>query len=91
MFCTRFQLLGTGFSLLEGIDPNPDNFVLAGVIHTSAFQTGCLFRLEPNKQANVSIWDVRFSREQRKISLYICTAICVWLCMYGYLCMTMNV
>jgi AP-2 complex subunit alpha len=40
--------------LLDGIDPNPDNMVCAGIIHTQTHQVGCLLRLEPNKQANVS-------------------------------------
>ena len=38
-----------------GIDPNPDNFVCAGIIHTRAVQIGVLLRLEPNKQAEVQI------------------------------------
>ena len=41
------------FQLLENIDPNPDNFVCAGIIHTRSAQIGCLLRLEPNKQAQV--------------------------------------
>ena len=40
--------------LLENIDPNPDNFVCAGIIHTRNLQIGVLLRLEPNKQAEVS-------------------------------------
>lgn len=40
--------------LLESIDPNPDNMVCAGIIHTQSHQVGCLMRLEPNKQAQVS-------------------------------------
>ena len=39
-----------------GIDPNPDNFVCAGIIHTRAVQIGVLLRLEPNKQAEVEIY-----------------------------------
>lgn len=42
--------------LLEGIDPNPKNFICAGIIHTSTLQVGCLLRLEPNKQAQVSTY-----------------------------------
>lgn len=41
-------------SVLEGVDPNPENFVSAGVIYTRNAQIGCLLRLEPNKQAQVS-------------------------------------
>ena len=47
------QLLGFGTSLLDGIDPNPENFVMAGIVHTRDAQIGCLLRLEPNKQAQV--------------------------------------
>ena len=45
---------GYGFQLLENIDPNPDNFVCAGIIHTRSLQIGTLLRLEPNKQAQVT-------------------------------------
>jgi len=49
----RTKLLGFGMQLLDGIDPNPDNFVCAGIIHTRNQAVGCLLRLEPNKQAQV--------------------------------------
>ena len=49
-----FQLLGFGLSILDGIDPNPDNFVSSGILHTRNQQIGCLVRLEPNRQAEVS-------------------------------------
>lgn len=39
--------------LLDGIDPNPENYVSAGIIHTRTQQIGCLLRLEPNRQAQV--------------------------------------
>lgn len=47
------QLLGLGTALLENIDPNPENYVCAGVIQTKSQQIGCLLRLEPNAQAQV--------------------------------------
>jgi AP-2 complex subunit alpha len=50
----RTKLLGFGMQLLDGIDPNPDNFVCAGIIHTRTQAVGCLLRLEPNKQAQVA-------------------------------------
>lgn len=50
----KTKLLGFGMQLLEGIDPNPDNFVCAAIIHTRSQQIGCLLRLEPNRQAQVS-------------------------------------
>ena len=46
-------MLGFGSSLLEGIDPNPENFVMAGIVHTREAQIGALLRLEPNKEASV--------------------------------------
>ena len=49
----KTKLIGFGFSLLEGIDPNPENYVCAGIIHTKTIQVGCLLRLEPNLAAQV--------------------------------------
>lgn len=54
---TRTKLSGFGMQLLDGIDPNPDNFVCAGIVHTKTQQIGCLLRLEPNKQAQVCIFN----------------------------------
>ena len=54
----KTKLIGYGFSLLEGIDPNPDNYVCAGIIHTKTIQIGCLLRLEPNQSANVSVLNI---------------------------------
>jgi hypothetical protein len=54
----KTKLIGFGFSLLEGIDPNPENYVCAGIIHTKSIQIGCLLRLEPNSSAQVSLIDV---------------------------------
>lgn len=55
----RVKMAGFGMQLLDSIDPNPDNMVCAGIIHTQSHQVGCLLRLEPNKQANVS-WNIEF-------------------------------
>ena len=49
----RNKLMGLGSKLLENVDPNPENFVCAGIIHTQALQIGTLIRLEPNRQAKV--------------------------------------
>ena len=49
----RTKLSGTGMKLLDGIDPNKENYVCAGIIHTRTQQIGCLLRLEPNRQAEV--------------------------------------
>lgn len=47
---------------LEGIDPNPDNFVTAGIIHTKSAQIGYLIRLEPNTQVHMYRLTIRSSR-----------------------------
>jgi len=59
----KTKLIGYGFQLLEGIDPNPDNFVCAGIIHTRTVQIGCLLRLEPNKQASMYRLTTRSSKD----------------------------
>lgn len=49
------QVIG-GFrlNLLDGIDPNPNNLVGAGILHTSVDgKVGCLLRFEPNQDAQV--------------------------------------
>ena len=51
----KIKLSGFGWSTLSSIDPNPDNFCGAGIIHTTTQQYGCLYRLEPNKQAQVCL------------------------------------
>ena len=46
---------GTRLGVLDGIDPNPNNIVAAGVLHMSnGGKVGCLLRLEPNANAKVS-------------------------------------
>ncbi|OXB56597.1 hypothetical protein ASZ78_003147 [Callipepla squamata] len=52
---TKAKIIGFGSALLEEVDPNPANFVGAGIIHTKTTQIGCLLRLEPNLQAQVSL------------------------------------
>uniref|UniRef100_A0A4W3J3F6 AP-2 complex subunit alpha n=1 Tax=Callorhinchus milii TaxID=7868 RepID=A0A4W3J3F6_CALMI len=60
---TKAKLIGFGSALLQGVDPNPDNFVGAGVIHTKSIQVGCLLRLEPNGQAQMYRLTLRTSKE----------------------------
>jgi AP-2 complex subunit alpha len=50
-FLSSEKLSNLGAHILQGVDPNPDNFVCAGIIHTQSAQIGTLIRLEPNKQA----------------------------------------
>ncbi|XP_054626918.1 AP-2 complex subunit alpha-2-like isoform X2 [Dunckerocampus dactyliophorus] len=60
---TKAKILGFGVALLEGVDPNPANFVGAGVVHSKSSQVGCLLRLEPNKQAQMYRLTLRTSRD----------------------------
>ncbi|RXG58442.1 AP-2 complex subunit alpha [Armadillidium vulgare] len=59
----KTKLIGFGMQLLEGIDPNPENFVCAGILHTKTQQIGCLLRLEPNRQAQMFRLTIRASRD----------------------------
>ncbi|XP_061180876.1 AP-2 complex subunit alpha-2-like [Saccostrea echinata] len=58
----KTKILGFGVSVLEGIDPNPENYVAAGIIHTRSAQIGCLIRLEPNKAAQMYRLTIRASK-----------------------------
>uniref|UniRef100_A0A8C7QB80 AP-2 complex subunit alpha n=1 Tax=Oncorhynchus mykiss TaxID=8022 RepID=A0A8C7QB80_ONCMY len=60
---TKAKIMGFGAALLDGVDPNPFNFVGAGVIHTKTTQVGCLLRLEPNTQAQMYRLTLRTSRD----------------------------
>ncbi|XP_060733121.1 AP-2 complex subunit alpha-2 [Tachysurus vachellii] len=60
---TKAKIIGFGTALLDGVDPNPSNFVGAGVIHTKTMQVGCLLRLEPNTQAQMYRLTLRTSRD----------------------------
>uniref|UniRef100_A0AAV2LLR4 AP-2 complex subunit alpha n=1 Tax=Knipowitschia caucasica TaxID=637954 RepID=A0AAV2LLR4_KNICA len=60
---TKAKIIGFGVALLDGVDPNPTNFVGAGVIHTKSTQVGCLLRLEPNTQAQMYRLTLRTSRD----------------------------
>jgi len=59
----KTKLIGYGFQLLENIDPNPENYVCAGIIHTRTLQIGVLLRLEPNNQAQMYRLTVRSSKD----------------------------
>lgn len=60
---TKAKIIGFGAALLEEVDPNPANFVGAGIIHTKSTQIGCLLRLEPNLQAQMYRLTLRTSKE----------------------------
>ncbi|GJN88097.1 hypothetical protein Rhopal_001053-T1 [Rhodotorula paludigena] len=55
---------GTRLGVLDGIDPNPNNVVAAGVMHmSSGGKVGCLLRLEPNAEAKLCRLTVRTTNE----------------------------
>lgn len=52
----RNVVAGHGLNILADIDPNPSNLVGAGVLHMSVDgKVGCLLRVEPNREAKVSL------------------------------------
>uniref|UniRef100_A0A665UFW1 AP-2 complex subunit alpha n=1 Tax=Echeneis naucrates TaxID=173247 RepID=A0A665UFW1_ECHNA len=59
----KAKLLGLGTALLDNVDPNPENYVCAGVIQTKSQQIGCLLRLEPNAQAQMYRLTLRCSKD----------------------------
>jgi len=59
----KAKLVGFGMQILDNIDPNQDNFVTAGIVHTTASKVGCLTRLEPNNQAQMYRLTIRSSRD----------------------------
>ncbi|KAM8927963.1 AP-2 complex subunit alpha-1 isoform 2-T2 [Pelodytes ibericus] len=67
---TKAKLLGFGTGLLENVDPNPDNYVGAGIVQTKSVQVGCLLRLEPNIQAQMYRLTLRTSKES--VSKHLC-------------------
>jgi AP-2 complex subunit alpha len=53
----REIISGHRLNVLDDIDPNPNNLVAAGVLHMSTEgKVGCLLRLEPNREAKVSLF-----------------------------------
>jgi len=60
----RQIISGQKLSVLAEVDPNPNNFVGAGVLHTSSDgKVGCLLRLEPNREAKLCRITVRSTSE----------------------------
>ncbi|XP_063718060.1 AP-2 complex subunit alpha-2-like isoform X2 [Symsagittifera roscoffensis] len=53
------KLQGFGMGLLLNIDPNPANYVCAGVLYTTSANVGVLLRLEPNLQSQMYRLTVR--------------------------------
>ncbi|TFL04600.1 alpha adaptin AP2, C-terminal domain-containing protein [Pterulicium gracile] len=60
----REALAGSKLIMLEGVDPNPNNLVAAGVLHMSDDgKVGCLLRLEPNKEVKLCRLTIRSTSE----------------------------
>lgn len=51
-----------GWGILRGVDPNEKNVVGASVLHTGIGKLGCLLRLEPN-------WDTQVSSPNRSVRI----------------------
>ena len=56
---TRRMAEAFGWGILKGVDPNEKNVVGASVLHTGAGKFGCLLRLEPNWDTQVSVTSLR--------------------------------
>uniref|UniRef100_A0A914V2H4 Clathrin adaptor alpha/beta/gamma-adaptin appendage Ig-like subdomain domain-containing protein n=1 Tax=Plectus sambesii TaxID=2011161 RepID=A0A914V2H4_9BILA len=69
----KTKLSGLGSKLLLNVDPNPENYVCAGIIHTKALQIGTLIRLEPNRQAKMYRLTIRSSRDS--VAKHLCDII----------------
>lgn len=52
---TRDRAEAFGWRVLKGVDPNERNVVGASVLHTAVGKLGCLLRLEPNWDTQVSL------------------------------------
>lgn len=60
----RRVVSGHRLNILDGIDPNPDNLVAAGVLHMAVEgKVGCLLRLEPNREAKLCRLTMRSTSE----------------------------
>ncbi|PBK77353.1 Adaptor protein complex AP-2 alpha subunit [Armillaria solidipes] len=56
---------GHHLNVLDDIDPNQNNIVAAGVLHTSVDgKVGCLLRLEPNQEAKLCRLTIRSTDEE---------------------------
>lgn len=70
-------LQGFGIGLLIGVDPNPNNFVGAGIVDSGkqGGKIGILLRLEPNLEQNVSsmLFEMREMNKVINVSICRCT------------------
>ncbi|KAJ3338982.1 hypothetical protein HDU93_008805 [Gonapodya sp. JEL0774] len=75
-------LTGLHWQILDGVDPNPSNFVGAGILSTvAAGKVGCLLRLEPNLEQQMYRVTIRTTNElatdtlKNLIQLYLTTSL----------------
>ncbi|XP_028404796.1 AP-2 complex subunit alpha-2-like [Dendronephthya gigantea] len=66
----KTKLIGFGCGVLENVDPNPDNYVCAGIIGTKATQVGVLIRLEPNSSSQMYRLTIRTPKPA--VSSHLC-------------------
>ena len=72
-------------AVLPDIDPNPSNFVSAGIVSTTTVLVGCLLRLEPNLDIKVcaaSYCDTP--------PFLVCRFSCNFFCLYSVVLHTVN-
>ena len=67
---------------MEGIDPNPDNYVAGAILSTSTVLVGCLLRLEPNKQTEVSVCVYLYVRVCARMHACMCVCLFIFLLKY---------
>ena len=66
--------------IMEGIDPNPDNYVAGAILSTSTVLVGCLLRLEPNKQTEVCVYLCVYVCVCACVCVRVCVRVCVCVC-----------
>jgi AP-2 complex subunit alpha len=75
----RTKLTAFGLTILDGVDPNPSNFVTAALINTESGQIGCLARIEPSFAAKVCV------------CVCVCVSVCLCLCLCQCPCVYVSV
>ncbi|TSM20284.1 AP-2 complex subunit alpha-2 [Bagarius yarrelli] len=72
---TKAKIIGFGTALLDGVDPNPSNFVGAGVIHTKTVQVGCLTQLKRSRILKMALSDSESTGQDEKDEPFLLRAI----------------
>ena len=66
----KTKLIGFGCGVMENVDPNPENYVCAGIIGTKVTQVGVLIRLEPNRSSQMYRLTIRTPKPA--VSSHLC-------------------